>query len=235
MSEFGQINGTGEDDERKGVGRDKTVCFHFDRTGCCPRGTNGKYCTLKHVPIPFSRCLVFHHLYPNPDYFNEFIKHDKVEINPEKRKAIYEAFYIDVLLEFLQFGKVEDMFIASNLTEHLYGNVYVRFQEVDAAVACHMALEGRFYAGRLVNSTFVPLERLSSTLCLQHMEGKCLHGDVCSLVHKIPLTRTLMLEAFPKVLQVMPEPLIEGLKDMFYDDPNDLVRGVSKYIKPENR
>ena len=218
--------------ERKKEKRDYSLCQFFEKTGTCTCGESDSLCGFHHIQRFMSRCLVFHHLYPNAEYVNAFLPPEKrIELDPYQNRKFSDAFFLDNFLEFSQFGKVEDMYICSNITKHLYGNVYVRFAEIDAAVACHEALEGRFYAGRKVTSTFLPSDRLSYTLCKNNVDGKCVHGDMCPFPHRIVITKTILFECFPKQEQTTPAELIPIKTVPFFDDPNNVVRGKTMFFK----
>ncbi|OHT15081.1 Splicing factor U2AF 26 kDa subunit [Tritrichomonas foetus] len=203
--------------------KDLSICYSYEKTGSCPRGEK---CHLLHLSAPMSRCLVFYHLYPNPDMFATFLKDEELQLDEDKKFDAFDAFFLDVFLELKLFGNVEDMFVAGNLSSHLQGNVYVRFQEVDAAMAAHKALEGRYYAGRVIHSAFVPVERLSSAIC----QDECIHGLNCSKVHPILASKNIMVQCFPRNIRTTPAVLRGFNMNTSYDSPYDILYGRSKYL-----
>ena len=213
--------------------REQTLCRFYEKTGTCPRDPDGKLCEFRHLQRYMSRCLLFHHLFPNPLYFNDFLPdEEKIELSDFQFSKIVDSFFIDVFLEFSQFGKIEDMYMCSNLSKHLYGNVYVRFSEIDSAMSCHQALEGRFYAGRKVKSTFLPHDRLSATLCKDYQEKHtCIHGDMCPFPHRMKLSRIVLMECFPRQLQTTPTDLLPFKITPFIDDPNDILYNKTSYFQ----
>ncbi|EAY08244.1 hypothetical protein TVAG_404120 [Trichomonas vaginalis G3] len=200
------------------------ICQIYEKTGACPNDYFPKCCPFKHPIKLMSRCLVFHHLYPNPDYFASFLpKNEQTMIKTRNLQSMIDSFFLDVYAEFKQFGNVQDIVIASNLTEHLYGNVYVRFNEPDEALACHKALQGRFYAGRKVTSSLIFFDKLSSLICVSKQSGKCFHGQCCPYVHPLQISRDVFNQAFPRILLSTPSALLTNTPDDYVSDPNMVV------------
>ena len=204
--------------------RDISICYSFEKTGTCPRD---KYCHLTHQSIPMSRCLVFKHLYPNPDLFTSFLDDDEVKIRKSTKQNAFDAFFLDVFMELRLFGNIEDMFVAGNILPNLHGNVYVRFQDVDSAVAAHKTLENRYYAGRLVHSSFVPVDKLSSSVC---HEDNCIHGVNCTFIHPIQISKHVVIQCFPRALRTTPAALRTFQEYPHTDSPYDILHGRSKFL-----
>lgn len=207
----------------------RTKCNFFESTGCCP---NGRMCPYDHIPLIMNRCLVFHHLYPNPDLFESFLPEDHPKISNQERLNSFNAFYMDVYLEMKLFGEVEDIVVAENITPHLQGNVFVRFKEADDALAAHKALENRFYAGRVVHSTFVPTEKLSTILCKDY--PNCIHGLNCCYVHMLEPSKHVLIQCFPKNLKAIPKAFQNNQKNNYLDSPNDLFHGKTHLSRKHN-
>ena len=219
------MNTAQQPDPTKSREKDLSICYNYEKTGHCPKE---EYCQLLHLSTPMSRCLVFHHLYPNPDFFSSFLDNDDdLVIDEDYKLDSFDAFFMDICLELKLFGQVEDMFVAGNFTTHLHGNVYVRFSEVDGAVAAHKALEGRYYAGRVVHSSFIPVEKLSCSLC---KEENCIRGSVCNYIHPIPASKHVLMQCFPRGLKTTPTPLRPPRDEYIPDSPYDLQQGRSKFL-----
>ena len=82
--------------------------------------------------------------------------------------------------------------ISDNLGDHLLGNVYVCFREVDAAQKARTALHGRFYAGRPLLPEFSPVTDFREARCRQYDEANCNRGGHCNFLHIKPVGRSLM-------------------------------------------
>lgn len=206
--------------------KDLSICYNYEKTGTCPKED---FCPLLHLSTPMSRCLVFHHLYPNPEYFASFLDEKDLQLDQDAKLDSFDAFYLDIYLEMKLFGKVEDLVVAGNLSTHLYGNVYVRYTEVDSAVAAHKALEGRFYAGRIVHSSFMPVEKLSTAIC---KEENCLHGSACTRVHPIIPSKHVTLQMFSRQMKAIPTELRKyNNDDLIPDSPYEILQGRSKYLQ----
>lgn len=172
---------------------DKTCCLEFEKTGICSRGD---LCMRTHRNAELSRCVIFHHLYPDPEVFIQSLRDPKAIVITEKEKEnLLNAFYLDVFYMLIQFGPVDDIVIASNKANTMSGNVFAMFREVDGAAACFLALNNQFYAGRKIQMSFSPIVRLSSAICRSE-EGKCESGDECIFIH--PYNPTIYTDVFPR-------------------------------------
>lgn len=201
-----------------------STCELYEKTGSCPNDYIPKCCPYKHPMKLMSRCLVFHHLYPNPEYFASFLpKSDQSLIKNRYNLNFVDAFFLDVYAEFKLFGNVQDIIIASNITQHLYGNVYVRFNEPDEALACHKALEGRFYAGRKVTSSLLFVEKLTSLICEEESNGKCDNGTTCPCMHPFIISKNVYWQAFPRSLFTTPTALLQNTPGEYITDPNSII------------
>jgi splicing factor U2AF subunit len=103
----------------------------------------------------------------------------------------FEEFYEEILEEFQKFGELEQLNIVENLGDHMFGNVYVKFQQEDSAEACLKAMTGRYYAGRLVAPEFSPVTDFREARCRQYDEGVCDRGGYCNFMHMKHVPRHL--------------------------------------------
>ena len=62
-----------------------------------------------------------------------------------------------VFEELEKFGKIEELNVCANLGDHMIGNVYVKYDEEEQAEKALNALNGRFYAGRLIMAEYSPV------------------------------------------------------------------------------
>lgn len=197
---------------------DREYCPNFERTGTC---IHGELCTKIHRTPEISRCIVFHHLYPDPQLFADAIDNPSIlQFTNEEKTNYLNAFYLDVYYMLIQFGPLEDLLIASNRTESMVGNVFAMFREVDAAAACLLALNHHYYAGRKILITFTPITRLSSAVCQGIDDGKCQLGDKCFFIH--PFNVPIYSEVFPRVQRMFATPFRRGKKIILETPQNAL-------------
>jgi len=219
-------------DPNKSFDKDSSICYIYKKTGACLGGIMKNCCLLHHVQNQINRCIVFHHLYPNPKFFASFFsENDKPIIDPIQEQQGLDAFFMDIYLEVEVFGKVEDMIISGNISRHLYGNVYVRFVDPASALACMIALQGRYYAGRKVVASFVPTNKLSSIKCKDNEGSTCIHEDKCHFVHPLKISPHVLMQAFPRSHFMIPDKLRDAPKNIVYDSPDDLLYGRSRLLK----
>jgi splicing factor U2AF subunit len=62
----------------------------------------------------------------------------------------FEDFYEEVFMELAKFGEVEEVCVADNIGDHMMGNVYAKYHSEDYALLAMNALNGRFYAGKVI-------------------------------------------------------------------------------------
>jgi splicing factor U2AF subunit len=68
--------------------------------------------------------------------------------SPATRAGLTQQdFYEDIFEEMGKYGEVENLNVCDNTSDHMVGNVYVKFREEEEAVAAMTGLAGRFYGG----------------------------------------------------------------------------------------
>lgn len=201
------------------------LCQNFEKTGVCAKGDA---CRFVHRTADISRCLVFHHLFPDPDLFRGLLPDpDVLQITAKQRQNVIDAFYLDVFLVMRQFGIVEDIVICGNRADHLSGNVIVMFKEANAAVVAQSALNGQYYAGRKIVVTLAPIQRTSNSIC-RISDGECPMGDKCAFVHPLEPSKHVMNECFPRSLKAYALPFRNMKQQKVWDTPGDLLRGQTR-------
>lgn len=205
-------------------------CQNFEKTGVCPKGDS---CRFVHRTLDISRCLVFHHMFPDPDLFRGLLQDPSVlEVTPKQRQNVIDAFYLDVFLVMRQFGIVEDIVVCGNRADHLSGNVIVMFKEANAAAVAHAALNGQFYAGRRLIITFAPILRTSNSICRMG-ERDCSMGDKCTFVHPLEPSKHVMNECFPRSMKAYALPFRNMKQQRVWDTPSDLLQGQTRMRREE--
>jgi len=103
-------------------------------------------------------------------------------------RSIHAPALFQVFDEMGKFGKIEEMNVCENIGDHLIGNVYLKFKEEDDAQKAYQAVNGRFYAGRLLCCELSPVTDFREARCRQFDEGVCSRGGHCNFMHlkKIP-------------------------------------------------
>lgn len=71
------------------------------------------------------------------------------DYDPQKANEEFEEFYEDIFEELSNYGEVEELNVCDNVSDHMFGNVYVKFSDEESAQKAMQALTGRFYAGKL--------------------------------------------------------------------------------------
>merc|ERR1719473_2533628 len=84
------------------------------------------------------------------------------------------------------------------------GNIYVRYSTEEASDLALQKLQGRFYAGRMLQVELSTLTDFKEARCRQYEEAQCARGGYCNFVHWKYVPRKLkrklrrdMYEAFP--------------------------------------
>lgn len=211
-------------------GIDKTICGVFDKTGCCPQEEG---CTKMHRQPEISRCLVFHHIYPDPELFINSLPDPKIiQIPKEQQQNLFNAFYMDMVSLLAQFGPLEDLVIASNKSDTLSGNALAMFREVDGAYAAYMALNGEYYCGRKIHITFSPTLRLTSAIC---RVDECKLGLKCHFIHPFNPSPDVYSDCFSRSTRQFPTPQREYKKRQYFNSPQDLLYGKIKKKDKRNK
>lgn len=172
-----------------GTEKDKVNCPFYHRIGACRHGDG---CSRVHNRPAFSETLLFKNLYPNPSLVNGYLldpNGPRPQLDPRFLQDHFETFFEEIFLFCAQFGPVADLIVCENLTGHLFGNVYVRFADVDAAEACLRRVKQTraTFAGRAVDAEFSPVTNFADASCKEHHgSGRCSRGHLCSFLHALP-------------------------------------------------
>lgn len=169
-------------------------CQFFSKMGACRHGDN---CTKTHVRPTVSPTVLFPMMYVNPlaafdrveDRQWSFQEYDKRYL-----KKHLEHFYKDVWRTFMEFGRMAELRVVSNLGDHLLGNVYVRFE--DPAIAAHVVkeLQEKKWSmnGIIVLPELSPVTNFSDACCKEDLEGTCGRGGQCNYLHIMKVSRKTM-------------------------------------------
>jgi len=156
-----------------GTEEDKFNCPFYYKIGAC---RHGERCSRTHLRPNFSQTLIFPHLYMAPPP-------DPATGMPVDDTEHFEEFYEEILEEFMKHGEIEEMHVVENLGDHMFGNVYIKYRYEEDAEKCLKAMNGRFYAGRMLASEFSPVTDFREARCRQFDEDTCTRGGYCNFMH----------------------------------------------------
>jgi len=108
----------------------------------------------------------------------------------------YEAFVEDVFEELDACGEIEGVNVCDNVTDHMIGNVYVKFKEEEAAAKAVECLRGRYYDGRPILVEFSPVTDFRESTCRQYEENSCTRGGYCNFMHLKPIGRDMRKQLY---------------------------------------
>lgn len=164
-----------------GTEEDKVNCPFYFKIGACRHGDR---CSRNHLRPTFSQTLMIPHLYipPQPDANGEPTQ------DPEEH---FEDFFEEILEELSKFGEVEQFHTVENLGDHMFGNVYIKYRDETDAEKCLAAMNGRYYAGRMLAPEYSPVTDFSEARCRQFDEGECKRGGYCNFMHLKHVSRHL--------------------------------------------
>lgn len=163
-----------------GTEEDKVNCPFYFKIGACRHGDN---CGRTHLRPHFSQTLLIPHLYiPPPPEADGAVVDDAEH---------FEEFYEEILEELKGFGEIEQLNVVENLGDHMFGNVYVKYGAEEDAETCLKAMNGRYYAGRLVAPEYSPVTDFREARCRQFDEGVCDRGGYCNFMHLKHVPRNL--------------------------------------------
>jgi splicing factor U2AF subunit len=122
----------------------------------------------------FSQTVMIPHFYKPPKDLNG---------DPVDDPDAFEDFYEEVLDELMNIGHVEEVNVLENVGDHMFGNVYVKFNLEDDAAQALQKMRGRFFAGRELACEYSPVTDFREARCRQFDEGHCARGGYCNFMH----------------------------------------------------
>lgn len=152
---------------------------------------HGERCSRLHNKPTLSQTILMSNMYQSPAA--AAIANPTAQINTDPRaiQEHFEDFYEDIFEELAKFGELEGLNVCDNTSDHLIGNVYVKFREEESALAALNALSGRFYSGRPILCEFSPVTDFRESTCRQYEEQTCNRGGYCNFMHLKPISRQL--------------------------------------------
>jgi splicing factor U2AF 35 kDa subunit len=151
---------------------------------------HGDRCSRHHNKPHLSATILMPNLYVNPA-LNAPLGPDglPIVVDPTFVQNDYEAFYEDVFEEMDQHGKIECLNVCDNYSDHLVGNVYVKFSDEQSALKAMTSLQNRYYNGKAIMAEFSPVADFREATCRQYEENLCKRGGYCNFMHLKPISR----------------------------------------------
>lgn len=133
-------------------------------------------------------------------------------MTPEEQLEDFLCFYEDMYMELSKFGRLEGLYVADNLGDHMIGHVYAKFQDEEEATDCLQVMHGRYYDGRLILAEYSPVTDFREARCRDFDEESCQRGGYCNFLHSKPV----------------PYPLVQSLEDDAEADRREVARKESE-------
>jgi splicing factor U2AF subunit len=164
-----------------GTEEDRVNCPFYFKIGAC---RNGDQCNRLHNRPTMSQTLLLSHMYPNTPEALALANDEPWDDDMYDRAQQHlEAFYIEVFLELVNYGEIEDVVVVDNLCDHLIGNVYVKYYHEEDAERALGKLTGRFYSGKLIQAEYTTVSDFREARCRAFHETRCNRGAYCNFLH----------------------------------------------------
>ena len=166
--------------------KDTTFCPFYRKTGAC---RHGERCSRQHVVSLKASTVLIPHFWVNPTTLLMASQHTHTAppeictLKPEALQVRFEDFFAEVHSEMRKYGVIEEMHVVDNLSDHLVGNVYLRYKERGMAEDMVKANRGRFFAGRCLMPEFSPIPNFSEGRCRRYDMKTCDRGGACNFLH----------------------------------------------------
>lgn len=114
----------------------------------------------------------------------------------KEQQEKFEDFYIDIFDEMAKFGYIEELHVCENLTDHLVGNVYLRYSDEEYAAEALKNFTGRYYKGRILQPEYCVVTEFDQARCRQFDErftgrSGCGRGGYCNFLHMKDVPREI--------------------------------------------
>eukprot|EP00522_Entomoneis_paludosa_P013428 CAMPEP_0172461184 /NCGR_PEP_ID=MMETSP1065-20121228/39583_1 /TAXON_ID=265537 /ORGANISM="Amphiprora paludosa, Strain CCMP125" /LENGTH=248 /DNA_ID=CAMNT_0013216425 /DNA_START=24 /DNA_END=770 /DNA_ORIENTATION=+ len=183
-----------------GTEEDKVNCPFYFKIGACRHSDR---CSRLHHKPAFSQTLLFQHLYKHPS-----APGGPSNMTPAEQLEDFLSFYEDMYMELSKFGRLEGLYVADNVGDHMIGHVYAKFTDEEEATDCLQVMHGRYYNGRLILVEYSPVTDFREARCRDYDEENCQRGGYCNFLHVRPV----------------PFPLLQSLEDDAEADRRETAR-----------
>lgn len=172
-----------------GESEHKIHCPFYYKIGAC---RHGDQCSRLHNRPTSSRSILLMHLYPAPPEAVAIAsEEDWSEEQYDYAQAHLEEFYEEVFFELAKFGELEDLCVVDNVSEHMLGNIYVRYFREEDAERAVQKLNKKYYNGRIIRAEFSPVNDFREARCRAFHEARCNRGGFCNFMHIKHIPRAL--------------------------------------------
>lgn len=180
--------------------KDRVNCPFYFKIGACRHGDR---CSRLHNKPTTSLTLLLLNLYQNP-LLSCSIGQDGLPIvlDPYGIQEHFEFFFSDIFEELSFFGKIDNINICDNLSDHMIGNVYVKYKKEISTMKALKSLNGRFYAGRIIVAETSPVTDFRESICRQYEDNSCTRGGYCNFMHLKPISRMLRNKLFIEQIKI---------------------------------
>mmetsp|Transcript_19522 Transcript_19522/g.29130 ORF Transcript_19522/g.29130 Transcript_19522/m.29130 type:complete len:194 (-) Transcript_19522:1174-1755(-) len=180
-----------------GTEKDRVNCPFYFKIGACRHGDK---CSRMHNRPATSQTLLFVNMYQNPALTAPLGKDGLPKpINPYNLQDHFQRFYRDIFEELRIFGIIENLNVCDNLSDHMIGNVYVKYRSERSAMKALKSINGRFYSGRVIVAETSPVTDFRESTCRQYDDNTCSRGGYCNFMHLKPIKRSLRKELFTNI------------------------------------
>lgn len=202
---------------------DRVNCPFYFKIGAC---RNGEKCNRQHVRPTVSSVLLLPHLYPaTPETMSVSNDEEWDDATYNHAQEHMEMFFEEIFLELGNYGEIEDLVVCDNVSDHMVGNVYVKFfKEEDADKACK-SLGKRFYGSTLIQVEFSPVTDFREARCRAFHETRCTRGGFCNFMHIKHVPKAVKRRVVHQMYQDHPEYVGKEKKS---DDAEDLTQDSKK-------
>jgi len=117
----------------------------------------------------------------------------------------FEQFYEEIFVELSDFGELKELSVVDNLSDHLIGNVYAKFNDEESASKAYNALEGKYYHSNMVEEEYCPIINIKDCKCRKFEDGLCNRGPYCNFVHLKEVSKSLLRSLRDEMYETHPE------------------------------
>ena len=182
-----------------GTEKDRVNCPFYFKIGACRHGDR---CSRLHNKPAASQTILLTNLY-RPEASaaaDPRAATSGAASRAGRGQEGFEAFVEDVFEELDACGEIEGVNVCDNVTDHMMGNVYVKFVEEEAAARAVEKLRGRYYDGRPIAVEFSPVTDFRESTCRQYEENSCTRGGYCNFMHLKPIGRGMRKRLYGRYL-----------------------------------
>lgn len=104
--------------------------------------------------------------------------------NIEELQKDFDSFYEDVFMEASKFGEIQEILVCENKTDHLNGNVYIKYFQNEEAKAALDNFNTRWYNERPLYCDFCHVTDFHEAVCRSHVTNSCERGELCNFIHE---------------------------------------------------